>query len=66
MAKEFGSKFATGSSVTKVASGGQEITVQGDVSDDVREFLLKNYKEIPQKNIVLEEPKKKKAEPVEI
>lgn len=66
MAKEFGSKFATGSSVTKVASGGQEITVQGDVSDDVREFLLKNYKEIPKKNIVLEEPKKKKAEPVEL
>lgn len=66
VAKEFGSKFATGSSVTKVASGGQEITVQGDVSDDVREFLLKNYKEIPKKNIVLEEPKKKKAEPVEV
>ncbi|KAB8292102.1 hypothetical protein EYC80_007847 [Monilinia laxa] len=66
VAKEFGSKFATGSSVTKVASGGQEITVQGDVSDDVREFLLKTYKEIPKKNIVLEEPKKKKAEPVEV
>ncbi|KAK6597010.1 translation machinery-associated protein 22 [Botrytis cinerea] len=66
VAKEFGSRFATGSSVTKVASGGQEITVQGDVSDDVREFLIKNYKNIPKKNIVLEEPKKKKAEPVEV
>ncbi|QSZ32730.1 hypothetical protein DSL72_002309 [Monilinia vaccinii-corymbosi] len=66
VAKEFGSKFATGSSVTKMASGGQEITVQGDVSDDVREFLLKTYKEIPKKNIVLEEPKKKKAEPAEV
>lgn len=52
--------------MTKVASGGQEITVQGDVSDDVREFLIKNYKNIPKKNIVLEEPKKKKAEPVEV
>ncbi|APA13341.1 hypothetical protein sscle_11g081110 [Sclerotinia sclerotiorum 1980 UF-70] len=66
VAKEFGSKFATGSSVTKVASGGQEITVQGDVSEDVREFLIKTYKNIPRKNIVLEEPKKKKAEPVEV
>ncbi|KAJ8061444.1 hypothetical protein OCU04_009263 [Sclerotinia nivalis] len=66
VAKEFGSKFATGSSVTKVASGGQEITVQGDVSEDVREFLIKSYKNIPRKNIVLEEPKKKKAEPVEV
>ncbi|CAD6451254.1 05acb5e6-214c-446f-a369-b6ad4feab107 [Sclerotinia trifoliorum] len=66
VAKEFGSKFATGSSVTKVASGGQEITVQGDVSEDVREFLIKTYKNIPRKNIVLEEPKKKKAEPAEV
>ncbi|KAF7945557.1 hypothetical protein EAE96_010324 [Botrytis aclada] len=66
VAKEFGSRFATGSSVTKVASGGQEITVQGDVSEDVREFLMKNYKNIPKKNIVLEEPKKKKAEPAEV
>ncbi|ESZ90503.1 RNA-binding protein [Sclerotinia borealis F-4128] len=66
VSKEFGSKFATGSSVTKVASGGFEITVQGDVSEDVREFLCRNYREIPRKNIVLEEPKKKKAEPVDV
>ena len=52
--------------MTKVAGGGQEITVQGDVSEDVREFLLAKWKEIPKKNIVLEEPKKKKAEPAEV
>lgn len=61
VAKEFGSKFATGSSVTKVAGGGQEITVQGDVSMEIKEFILGKWKDVPEKNIVLEEPKKKKA-----
>ncbi|KAM3086828.1 Translation machinery-associated protein 22 [Clarireedia jacksonii] len=61
VAKEFGSKFATGSSVTKVAGGGQEITVQGDLSMEIKEFILGKWKDVPAKNIVLEEPKKKKA-----
>ncbi|PQE09801.1 translation machinery-associated 22 protein [Rutstroemia sp. NJR-2017a BBW] len=61
VAKEFGSKFATGSSVTKVAGGGQEITVQGDLSMEIKEFILGKWKDVPGKNIVLEEPKKKKA-----
>lgn len=47
VAKDFGKKFATGSSVTKTASGGEEIVVQGDVSDEIEEFLLEKYKEIP-------------------
>ncbi|KAK4459084.1 translation machinery-associated protein 22 [Cladorrhinum samala] len=61
VAKDFGKKFATGSSVTKVPSGGEEIVVQGDVSDEIEEFLLEKYKEIPEDNIELVEDKKKKG-----
>ncbi|KAK5654949.1 hypothetical protein OQA88_6706 [Cercophora sp. LCS_1] len=61
VAKDFGKKFATGSSVTKTPSGGEEIVVQGDVSAEIEEFLLEKYKEIPEDNIELVEDKKKKA-----
>lgn len=60
VAKEFGKKFATGSSVTKVPSGGEEIVVQGDVSDEIEEFLLEKYKDIPEDNIELVDDKAKK------
>jgi density-regulated protein DRP1 len=61
VAKEFGKKFATGSSVTKTPAGGEEIVVQGDVSPDIEEFLLEKYKDlIPEDNIELVEDKKKK------
>ena len=60
VAKEFGKKFATGSSVTRVPSGGEEIVVQGDVSDEIEEFLLEKYKDIPEDNIELVDDKKKK------
>jgi density-regulated protein len=60
-AKEFGKKFATGSSVTKIPGGGEEITVQGDISDEIEEYLLEAYKDIPEDNIELIEDKKKKA-----
>ncbi|ATY63436.1 Density-regulated protein DRP1 [Cordyceps militaris CM01] len=59
-AKDFGKKFATGSSVTKVPSGGEEIVVQGDVSDELEEFILEKYKDIPEDNIELVDDKKKK------
>ncbi|OAQ96031.1 hypothetical protein LLEC1_01549 [Akanthomyces lecanii] len=59
-AKDFGKKFATGSSVTKVASGGEEIVVQGDVSDELEEFILEKYKDIPEDNIEFVDDKKKK------
>jgi density-regulated protein DRP1 len=62
MAKDFGKKFATGSGVTKLPSGGEEIIVQGDVSDDIEEFLLDHYKVIPEDNIQLVEDKKKKKD----
>lgn len=61
VAKDFGKKFATGSSVTKTPSGGEEIVVQGDVSGEIEEFLLEKYKEIPEDNIELVEDKKKKG-----
>ncbi|KAK0612907.1 translation initiation factor SUI1 [Bombardia bombarda] len=61
VSKDFGKKFATGSSVTKTPSGGEEIVVQGDVSGEIEEFLLEKYKDIPEDNIELVEDKKKKA-----
>lgn len=61
VAKDFGKKFATGASVTKMPSGGEEIVVQGDVSCEIEEFLLEKYKTIPEDNIELVEDKKKKA-----
>ncbi|KAL4993549.1 translation initiation factor SUI1 [Aspergillus recurvatus] len=61
VAKELGKKFATGSSVTKSASGIEEITVQGDVCEDIKEWLLENYgKGISESNIEIVEDKKKK------
>ena len=63
-AKEFGKKFATGSSVTKTASGGEEITVQGDVSDEVLDWVTEKY-DVPEENIeqVEDKKKEKKAAP---
>lgn len=60
IAKEFGKKFATGSSVTKTPSGGEEIVVQGDVSPEIEDLLLENYKDIPRDNIEFVDDKKKK------
>ncbi|CAI7627400.1 unnamed protein product [Penicillium discolor] len=63
IAKDLGKKFATGSSVTRSPAGIEEITVQGDVSDDLREWLLEIHgKKIPASNIELIEDKKKKSE----
>lgn len=63
VAKDFGKKFATGSSVTKIPGGGEEITVQGDLSDDILDFIVEKYEEVPEDNIeLIEDKKKKKAE----
>ncbi|KAF2766227.1 eIF1-like protein [Teratosphaeria nubilosa] len=63
IAKEFGKKFATGSSVTKNAGGtGEEITVQGDVAEDIVDWLGEHYGElIPEENVEVVEDKKKKG-----
>ncbi|PGH33713.1 translation machinery-associated protein 22 [[Emmonsia] crescens] len=71
ISKELGKKFATGSSVTKAVSGvastaqggsGEEITVQGDVSEEILEWLVGNYGgKVPGDNVELVEDKKKKV-----
>ncbi|KAI9776588.1 MAG: Translation machinery-associated protein 22 [Geoglossum umbratile] len=61
VAKELGKKFATGSSVTKVASGGEEIVVQGDLSDEIYDWITGTYEDVPEDNIECIEDKKKKG-----
>ena len=46
--------------MTKIPGGGEEITVQGDLSEDILEFLVDKYEEVPEDNIELIEDKKKK------
>ncbi|KAJ5742130.1 Translation machinery-associated protein 22 [Penicillium manginii] len=61
IAKDLGKKFATGSSMTRSAAGTEEITVQGDVSEEIREWLLEVHGDkVPKGNIELIEDKKKK------
>ena len=64
IAKDLGKKFATGSSMTRAPSGAEEITVQGDVSEDVKEWLLDVHGDkVPEANIeFIEDKKKKKAD----
>ncbi|KAK1914842.1 hypothetical protein P3342_010831 [Pyrenophora teres f. teres] len=65
VAKDFGKKFATGSSVTKIPGGGEEITVQGDLSEEILEFLIDKYEGVPEDNVeMIEDKKKKKTEGV--
>ncbi|MCJ1323970.1 Translation machinery-associated protein 22 [Thelotrema lepadinum] len=64
VAKDFGKKFATGSSVTKTPSGGEEIVVQGDLSDEIFDVLVEGegYKDkVPEDNVECIEDKKKKS-----
>lgn len=63
--KQFSSKFATGSSVTKNPQGQEEIIVQGDVSDEIMEMIeggVGVLKGIPADNVEIVEEKKKKVE----
>ena len=63
VARDFGKKFATGSSVTKTPQGGEEITVQGDVSDEIYDLLVdgEGYAGcVLEDNIDLEDTTKKK------
>ncbi|KAF3909037.1 hypothetical protein ABW21_db0200900 [Orbilia brochopaga] len=43
VAKDFGKRFACGSSVTKSVTGSEEITVQGDLSDEILDYLSEKY-----------------------
>lgn len=64
LAKTFASKFATGASVTKTPEGKDEITVQGDVGDEVEEYIKSLLAEQGHDQIKVEQvedkPKKKK------
>lgn len=58
-AKKFGKKFACGASVTKDASNKEEIDVQGDCSEELADFIVKEYPAISRADIkVLVEDKK--------
>ena len=64
VARDFGKKFATGSSVTKSPQLTEEITVQGDVSDEIYDYLVENSEyagQVPEDNIECVEDKKKKS-----
>ncbi|KAI9798396.1 MAG: Translation machinery-associated protein 22 [Piccolia ochrophora] len=57
--KELGKHFATGTGYGTTAAGVEEITLQGDVVFDARDWIAKFLPEIPRKNIVcLDETKK--------
>lgn len=58
-AKKLAQRFATGASVTKTVEGKDEIVVQGDLVDDIEEFLIEKYN-IPEDKIVIREEKAKK------
>ena len=59
MSKDFGKKFASGCSVTKTASGTDEIILQGDLSDDVFDFIVAKFPDVPEANLECIEDKKK-------
>lgn len=52
-AKKFANKFATGASVSKNNQNQDEIIVQGDVSDEIFDFLTEDkfFKAVPEDNI---------------
>ncbi|KAJ1743476.1 Translation machinery-associated protein 22 [Coemansia sp. RSA 989] len=61
-AKMFASHFACGGSVAKNPQGEDEIVVQGDFSDEIRELIMKKFPSIPAENVEFgtEDKKKKK------
>lgn len=61
VAKDLGKKFASGSSVTKTAAGGEEVTVQGDVCEEVVDWVEENFEQIPEDNLEVIDTSKKKA-----
>jgi hypothetical protein len=64
-AKQFATKFATGSSVKANAAGEDEIVVQGDVADEILDMIVDGVgvlKGIPEDNVEIIEEKKKKGD----
>ena len=58
-AKQFAGKFACGCSVSKAASGIDEIIIQGDFVDDVYDLIRSTWPAIPEDDITIGETKKK-------
>ncbi|KAK9457068.1 translation initiation factor SUI1 [Dipodascopsis uninucleata] len=63
LSKTFASRFATGASVTKAADGKDEIVIQGDVGDQVEDYISSMLVEKGLKTVKVErtedKPKKK-------
>ena len=60
VSKALGKKFASGASVSKTPDGLSEVVgIQGDLRFDIAEWIEETYPEIPEKLLVVEEPKKK-------
>ncbi|KAI9320428.1 mitochondrial translation initiation factor [Dichotomocladium elegans] len=59
-AKMFANRFACGSSVAKNNQNQDEIVVQGDFSDEIKDLILATWPKVPEDNIDLVEEKKKK------
>ncbi|KAF5094348.1 hypothetical protein D0Z00_003583 [Geotrichum galactomycetum] len=68
LSKTFASRFATGASVTKSVEGKDEIIIQGDVGDEVEEYVTELLEEKGLNEIkveqVEEKSKKKKQQGV--
>lgn len=58
-AKKFGKRFACGASVTKDASNKEQIDVQGDCSDELAEYICKEWPAVTQDDIRLVDDSKK-------
>jgi density-regulated protein len=55
-AKMLANKFARGASVSKTVEGKEEIVVQGDLVDEIEEFILEQYK-VSEDQIAMKEEK---------
>lgn len=65
LSKTFASRFATGASVTKSVEGKDEIVIQGEVADEVEEYILELLEEKGLNEIkveVIEDKQKKKKQ----
>ncbi|KAJ1921774.1 Translation machinery-associated protein 22 [Mycoemilia scoparia] len=60
VAKQLANHFACGGSVSKNPQGLDEIVVQGDFSQEIRDIIVKKYPQVPPQNIELIEDKKEK------
>lgn len=56
-----GVRFACSASVVKVNEGGQEIQIQGDVSLDLPDFIVGEFKEVPKTQLYFMDKANKKT-----